>query len=139
MEKTSARGLAVGDYDNDGRADLLVSNMNERLSLLRNTMPGGNSVTVKLVGQKTNHSGIGAVVRMKAGQRTLTGEVRSGSTFLSQSDLRLQFGLGSGSSAADVEVQWLGGALERIGAVRAGQVVTITEGRGVTANAPYSK
>ena len=99
MEKTSARGLAVGDYDNDGRPDLLVSNMNERLSLLRNTARAGKSITLKLVGQKTNRSGIGAVARVTIGKRTLTGEVRSGSTFMSQSDFRLQFGLGAASNA----------------------------------------
>ncbi|HYI92755.1 MAG TPA: FG-GAP repeat protein [Bryobacteraceae bacterium] len=53
MDKTSARGLAVGDYDNDGRSDLLVGNMNDRLSLLRNTAPAGKLLTLKLVGQKT--------------------------------------------------------------------------------------
>ena len=132
LEKTSARGLAVGDYDNDGRSDLLVSNMNERLSLLRNTAPAGKSLTLKLVGQKANRSGIGAIARVTAGKRTLTGEVRSGSTFMSQSDFRLQFGLGAASNAEAVEVQWPGGALEKIGALPAGQIVTITEGRGVT-------
>ena len=139
MGQTSARGLAVGDYDNDGRPDLLIGNMNERLSLLHNTMAGGKSITLKLVGQKTNHSGIGAVARVTVGQRTLTGEVRSGSTFLSQSDFRLQFGLGAASTAQAVEVQWLGGTLEKIGALPGGQIVTITEGKGVTANTSYVK
>ncbi len=137
MEKTSARGLAVGDYDNDGRSDLLISNMNERLSLLRNTLRGGNSVTLKLVGQKTNRSGIGAVARVTTGERRLTGEVQSGSTFMSQSDFRLHFGLGDASTAETVEVQWPGGALEVIGALAAGQIVTITEGKGVTGRRPY--
>ncbi len=139
LEKTSARGLAVGDYDNDGRSDLLVSNMNERLSLLRNTAPAGKSLTLKLVGQKANRSGIGAIARVTAGKRTLTGEVRSGSTFMSQSDFRLQFGLGAASNAEAVEVQWPGGALEKIGALPAGQIVTITEGRGVTGSTPYAR
>lgn len=139
MEKSSARGLAVGDYDNDGRADLLIGNMNERLSLLHNTATAGKSLTLKLVGQKTNRSGIGAVARATVGQRTLTGEVRSGSTFLSQSDFRLQFGLGSAAGAEAVEVQWPGGALEKLGALQGGQIVTITEGKGVTASVPYAK
>jgi len=139
MQKTSARGLAVGDYDNDGRADLLVGNMNERLSLLHNTMAAGKSVTLKLVGQKTNRSGIGAVARVTSGNRTLTGEVRSGSTFMSQSDFRLQFGLDGASTAEAVEVQWPGGALEKVGPLLAGQIVTITEGKGVTGKTPYTK
>ena len=137
MEKTSARGLAIGDYDNDGRLDILISNMNERLSLLHNTLRAGKSLTLKLVGRRTNRSGIGAVARVTVGKRQLTGEVRSGSTFLSQSDLRLHFGLGGASAVEAVEVQWPGGALEKIGALSAGQIVTITEGKGVTAKTPY--
>jgi hypothetical protein len=139
MEKAAGRGLAVGDFDNDGRPDLLISNMNERLSLLRNTLGAGKSLTLKLVGRKTNRSAIGAVARVPIGRRTLTGEVRSGSTFMSQSDLRLHFGLGAADAADGVEVQWPGGALEKVGALPAGQVVTITEGRGVTGSAPYTK
>ena len=137
MEKTSARGLAVGDYDNDGRADLLISNMNERPSLLHNTATTGQSLTLRLVGQKSNRSGIGAVARIRVGQRTLMGEVRSGSTFLSQSDFRLQFGLGSAREARAVEVQWPGGALETIGVLKGGQIVTIIEGKGVTGVTRY--
>ena len=121
--------MAIGDYDNDGRSDLLIGNMNERLSLLRNTAPGGNSITVKLVREDTNRSGIVGVVRVKTGKRTLMGEVRSGSTFMSQSDLRLQFGLGC-DRCQSVEVQWPGGELEKLGPLPAGHSVTITEGRG---------
>ena len=139
MEKSSARGLSVGDYDNDGRPDLLITNMNERLSLLRNTLPAGNSITLKLIGQKSNRSAIGAAVRVTTGNRSLTGEVRSGSTFMSQSDFRLQFGLGIALKADAVEVQWPGGALEKLGPIAAGRIVAITEGKGVTANTPYSK
>ena len=139
MEKSSARGLAVGDYDNDGRADLLVSNMNERLSLLHNTHEAGLSLTLHLVGQRMNRSAIGAVARVKVGGRTLTGEVRSGSTFFSQSDFRLAFGLGAAKAAEGVEVQWLGGALEKIGTLQTGQIVTITEGKGVTGRRDYAR
>ena len=112
--------------------------MNERLSLLHNTVRAGKSITLKLVGQKSNRSGIGAVARVTIGRRTLTGEVRSGSTFMSQSDFRLHFGLGEASTAEAVEVQWPGGALEKIGALPAGQVDTITEGKGVTGRTPYA-
>ena len=139
MEKTSARGLATGDYDNDGRPDLLISNMNERLSLLHNTLAGGKSITLQLVGQKSNRSAIGAAARVTAGKRTLTNEVRSGSTFMSQSDFRLHFGLGASEAAEAVEVLWPGGGVEKIGSLPAGQIVTITEGKGVTGKAPYTK
>lgn len=137
MERTSGRGLAVGDYDNDGRPDLLISNMNEPLSLLRNNTTAGRSLTIRLVGQKSNRSAIGAQVRLKVGQRILTGEVRSGSTFMSQGDFRLHFGLGGVAAAESVEVQWPDGTLEKIGSIKAGQVVTITEGKGVVASTPY--
>ncbi len=138
LEKTSARGLAIGDYDNDGRPDLLISNMNERLSLLHNTLSAGNALTLKLVGQRANRSGIGAIARVTLGKRQLTGEVRSGSTFMSQSDFRLHFGLGAASTVEAVEVQWPGGALEKVGALAAGQIITITEGKGVTEKMPYT-
>jgi len=113
--------------------------MNERLSLLHNTLRAGKSLTLKLVGRKTNRSAIGAVAPVTVGKRMLTGEAPSGTTFMSQSDLRLHFGLGAAGAADGVEVQWPGGALEKVGAIPAGQVVTITEGRGVTGSAPYTK
>ena len=91
----SGRGLAAGDYDNDGDVDLLIMNMNDRPSLLRNE--GGNRnrfLNVRLVGTKSNRSAIGARVKVTAAGRTQVNEVRSGSSFMSQSDLRLHFGLG---------------------------------------------
>ena len=139
MEKSSARGLAIGDYDNDGRTDLLIGNMNEKLNLLRNTSATNQSITLKLIGQKTNRSAIGSFARVTSAKRTLTGEVRSGSTFLSQSDFRLHFGLGNAGFTESVEVQWLGGAIEKLGPLNAGQIVTITEGKGITARVPYAK
>ena len=139
MEKSSARGLAIGDYDNDGRTDLLIGNMNEKLNLLRNTSATNQSITLKLIGQKTNRSAIGSFARVTSGKRTLTGEVRSGSTFLSQSDFRLHFGLGNAGFTESVEVQWLGGAIEKLGPLNAGQIVTITEGKGITSRVPYAK
>lgn len=139
MEKSSARGLAVGDFDNDGRADLLISNMNEPLSLLRNTHSAGNSITIQLKGSTMNRAAMGAIVRVKSNGRTLTQEVRSGSTFLSQSDLRLQFGLGTSKEVEEVEVQWLGTSLEKVGKLAAGQIVTIAEGQGVLSKKPYSR
>ncbi|MCU1326037.1 MAG: RNA-binding protein [Bryobacterales bacterium] len=139
MERTSARGLAIGDYDNDGRPDLLISNMNEHLSLLHNSLAGGKSLTLKLIGRKSNRSAIGAVARVTVGKRVVTSEVRSGSTFMSQSDFRLQFGLGRQTQADAVEIQWPGGALQRLGMLSAGQIVTIEEGKGVTARVAYTK
>ena len=103
----ASRGLATGDYDNDGDVDVFVTNMNDRPSLLRND--GGNRqafVSVQLRGTKSNRSGIGARVIVSAAGRSQMQEVRSGSSFLSHSDLRLHFGLGNATRVDRIEVHW---------------------------------
>jgi hypothetical protein len=138
MAQTSARGLAVGDYDNDGSVDLVITNMNDRLSLLRNTVAtANNGVTLRLIGTKSNRDGIGAKVRVRVGSRVLVQEVRSGSTFMSQSDMRQHFGLGASRSADAIDIDGPSGAKERIGATAGGRIVTITEGRGITGSSSY--
>jgi hypothetical protein len=89
----------VGDFDNDGNVDVFINNMNEAPSLLKNSGGGNHFVNLRLVGVQSNRSAIGARVSLYAGGRRQVQEVRSGSTFLSQSDLRLHFGLGSADSA----------------------------------------
>src|SRR5437660_7361180 len=94
-ERFSSRGAAFGDYDNDGDIDVLVLNMNDLPSLLRND--GGNKqnwIKIKLIGTKCNRTAIGARVRVVTGNHAQMDEVRSGSSVMSQSDLRLHFGLG---------------------------------------------
>src|SRR5437660_7566400 len=94
-ERFSSRGAALGDYDNDGDIDVLVLNMNDLPSLLRND--GGNKqnwIKIKLIGTKCNRTAIGARVRVVTGNHAQMDEVRSGSSVMSQSDLRLHFGLG---------------------------------------------
>jgi hypothetical protein len=114
--------------------------MNGRLSLLRNTFPGSNhATTLKLIGSKSNRSAIGARVTATAGGRKLINEVRSGSTFMSQSDLRLHFGLGVSDIVDSVEIEWPGGSKQQISKVPANRVVTITEGSGITRSEPYRK
>ena len=94
-ERFSSRGAAFGDYDNDGDIDALILNMNDLPSLLRND--GGNQqnwIKIKLIGTKCNRTAIGARVRVITGKHTQMDEVHSGSSVMSQSDLRLHFGLG---------------------------------------------
>jgi len=107
----SARGLAVGDIDNDGTLEILTNNQGEAPSLLRlASRPPGNWVLLKLTGTKSNRSAIGARVRLTAGGMTQTAEVRSGGSYLSQSDLRLHFGLGAATRIDRVEIDWPSGA-----------------------------
>ncbi len=130
----AGRGLAAGDYDNDGDVDLFLNNMNETPSLLRNE--GGNAstfVSVRLVGVKSNRSAIGARVTVVAGGRRQVKEVRSGSTYLSHSDFRLHFGLGGATAIERVEIQWpYAGSRETVTGVKANEFVTVTEGKGIT-------
>src|SRR5258707_5500156 len=98
--------MALGDFDNDGSVDIFVNNMNERPSLLKNSGSEHHFVSLRLVGVKSNRSAIGARVSLYAGNRRQVQEVRSGSSFLSQSDLRLHFGLGGADKVDRIEIEW---------------------------------
>ena len=123
----SSRGCAFGDFDNDGDIDVLIMNMNEPPSLLRNDARNDNHwLKLKLIGTKSNRSAIGAVVRVTAGGLRQRQDVLSQSSFYSQSDLRLHFGLGQ-AKEADVEIRWPSGMIQNLRGVRAGQTVTVRE------------
>lgn len=133
IAERSGRGLAAGDYDNDGDVDLIVMNMNDRPSLLRNE--GGNRnrfVNVRLVGTRSNRSAIGARVSVTAAGRTLVNEVRSGSTFMSQSDLRLHFGLGQAQAVDRLEVEWPSGAKDIVTGLAVNSFIVVVEGQGLS-------
>lgn len=131
--ENSSRGLAVGDVDNDGDIDFLIMNMNEPPSLLINESVHSNkSMNLSLAGTKSNRSAIGARVMVTSGGRTQIQEVRSGSTFLSQSDLRLHFGLGASDAADKVEIEWPSGGKQSFTNVQAGRFYAVTEGRGIS-------
>jgi enediyne biosynthesis protein E4 len=132
-ERYSSRGAAFGDFDNDGDIDVLVLNMNDVPSLLRND--GGNKqswIKIKLIGTKCNRTAIGARVRVVSGNHSQIDEVRSGSSVMSQSDLRLHFGLGKAQTADLIEVKWpTTQKVERFTQVKANQILTIREGSGI--------
>jgi hypothetical protein len=129
----AGRGAAHGDYDRDGDLDVLFTNNHAPARLLRNE--GGNRnnwISIRLRGTTTNASGIGAVVTVQSAQGTQRQMARSGSSYCSQSDLAVTFGLGKDASVTAIEVQWPGGAKERIANVPAKSFVTVTEGKGRT-------
>jgi hypothetical protein len=111
---------------------VLINNQGERPSLLKQTAkPPGNWVLIQLVGTKSNRSAIGARVRVAAGDMTQTDEVRSGSGFISQSDLRLHFGLGAAQRIDKVEVIWPSGQRGTVANVEANRILVIKEGAEV--------
>ena len=134
-----SRGCAFGDFDNDGDIDILIVNLSEAPSLLRNDVSGNNHwLKVKLVGTKSNRSAIGARVLARYGRKIQAQEVLSQSSFYSASDPRLHFGLG-GESFADLEVRWPSGMRETLKSVSANQIVVVKEGMGIVANKKPAK
>jgi len=128
----SSRGAAFGDFDNDGDEDVLIFNMNEPPSLLRNDYRGENHwISVKLQGTKSDRAALGAIVRVTAGGRTQARAALSQTSYYSHDDLRLHFGLGAAARAETIDVQWPSGGKETVRNVAAGRVVTIREGQGL--------
>lgn len=132
-ERYSSRGAAFGDYDNDGDIDILVLNMNDVPSLLRND--GGNKnrwIKVKLIGTHCNRTAVGARVRIVTGSHAQMDEVHTGGSVMSQSDLRLHFGVGQAMKVDLIEVKWpTTWKTERFNDVEANQILTIKEGAGI--------
>lgn len=134
------RALAAGDIDNDGDLDLLVTNNGSTVDLLRNGAAGAsNAILVRLVGTRSNRNGIGARLRLTAGATTQVREVKAGSSYLGQSDLRVHAGLASASKVDRLEIRWPGGAIEIVENLAANQIVTVTEGKGVTGRTPFAR
>ena len=134
----SSRGAAFGDYDNDGDIDVLVLNMNDVPSLLRND--GGNKqnwIKLKLIGTACNRTAIGARVRVVTGTHSQIDEVHSGSSVMSQGDLRLHFGIGKAQVVDRIEVKWpTTQKIERFLHVKPNQILTIKEGSGIIHSVP---
>lgn len=131
----SSRGAAFGDFDNDGDVDVLVMNMNEPPSLLRNAYAGPNRwLQVQLEGAAPNRTALGATLLVTAGGRTQARAVLSQSSYYSHDDLRLHFGLGGAGQADRIEVRWPRGRREVLTGVPANRRVLIREGQGISAS-----
>src|SRR2546423_403151 len=127
----SSRGLATGDLWNDGRISAIISNMSARPSLLVNEARSSNHwIAIKTVGSKSNRDGIGARVTVKIGKRTLGDEMRSGSSYDSNSDMRVHFGLGAATKIDELKIRWPSGMVERFDNLRVDTIHTLKEGSG---------
>jgi hypothetical protein len=131
-EERAGRGAAFGDFDNDGDEDIVVNDLDGSPQLLRNDDGNANnSLMIRTVGVKSNRDGIGARVKVVSADLTQIDEVRSGGSYLSQSDLRLHFGLEKRTKVDLVEVRWPSGTIDRVTNVSANKILTIKEGKGV--------
>ena len=134
-----ARGAAYADINNDGALDVLLTTNGGRVHLYRSDGVPNQSLRVKLVGTKSNRDGIGAVVRIASSGDKHWLMMKSGSSYLSQSEMVLTFGLGSKTKADTIEVHWPSGQVDKLSNIVSGQTVTIEEGKGVTGARPYGK
>jgi len=126
-----ARGAAYADIDNDGDLDVVVTTNGGPAQLFRNDGETGHSLRIKLAGTKSNRDGIGAIVRVRSGGNSQWLMMRSGSSYLSQSELVLTFGLGNQAKAERVEVEWPSGTRETLNDVSGDQIITVQEGAGI--------
>ena len=134
------RGAAYADIDNDGDPDLLMSTSRGAAKLLRNdTARANHRIRIRTIGVASNRDGIGARVAVTvAGGARRWALVKTGSSYASQSELPVTFGLGAETAVSGIEVQWPDGKVDRIGSTPAGQTITIEEGKGVVRGQPFS-
>ena len=133
-----ARGAAYGDIDNDGFPDLLLTTNAGRAYLFHSEGGTNHSLRIKLVGTKSNRDGIGAVVQVGTGKDRQSKMLKSGSSYLSQSELVLTFGLGASTKAESVEINWPSSQADKLSSVDGDQTIIVQEGKGVTSARRYS-
>jgi hypothetical protein len=134
-----ARGAAYGDINNDGALDVLVATNGGPATLFRNMGATNHSLRIKLVGTKSNRDGIGSDVRVTAGSDVQTKTLRSGSSYLSSSELVLTFGLASHTQADAIEIRWPSGQVDNLKNIAADQIITVKEKEGIAAPKPLAK
>jgi hypothetical protein len=140
VEPSTARGCAFGDYDNDGRIDILINPVNAVPELLRaESATQNNWIKIKTVGTKSNRSGIGARIKCVTADGAQIDEVRSGGSYYSQNDLRVHFGLGRNQKALSIEIRWPSGRVETIKDTAANQLIVVKEGAGVVQATPLGR
>ena len=137
------RGAAYADVNNDGRLDLLLSTNAGPVYLFQNEAQGAaasnHSLRIKLIGAKSSRDGIGTSVKLTSGGETQTEMLRSGSSYLSASELVVTFGLAQHDKADSIELRWPSGQVDKLSNVTASQTITVTEGKGITASRAYGK
>ena len=127
-----ARGCAFGDFDNDGDVDVIINNLDGPPTLLRND--GGNKnnwIMIKCIGTKSNRSAIGTRVKVKCGDHSQIDEVMSGSSYYSQNDFRLHFGLGSAAKVDRVDLTWPSGVKETFPNLPVNRLIVVQETKGI--------
>jgi hypothetical protein len=145
-DPVAARGCAFGDFDNDGDIDVVVNTVNDYPQLLRcDSTLQNNWIKVRTIGTKSNRSGIGARLKCIAHMpdeskpHQQIDEVRSGGSYISQSDLRVHFGLGKAEKVDVLEIRWPSGHVDTVKEIRANQLIFVKEGEGIVRTAQFEK